>query len=287
MDQVLEVLVGGAAQGAVYATVALGLALVYGVSRIFNWAYGSFFLWTAYLIWFMVVRLQFPYVVAGVAAALLVILGALVVERIALRRARRASDWQTATMMATLGLALVLDNAAIIVFGPERVSVPAIPLGTVAIGNFAVTGHDVVTLLAAVSLVIAVDSFIKRTRLGTRIRAVAQDPTGAEILGIDLDRISAFAFALSAGLVAVAAFLLIPTLFITPATGWNILIKAFVVVSFAGLGHVRGILPSAFALAAFEALVGWQLGLLWVAVFWLGALLVVLSIRSRNVVARA
>ncbi len=114
------------------------------------------------------------------------------------------------------------------------------------------------------------------------MRAVAQDGIGARIVGIQTNRVFGYAFAISTALAAIAGILLAPKYFMYPLGGWTILIKAWIVVAFGGLGSVKGTIYSAFILGIVEALVGWHFGLQWPIVFWFAIMLATLAIRPRG-----
>jgi branched-chain amino acid transport system permease protein len=121
--------------------------------------------------------------------------------------------------------------------------------------------------------------FMAKTRTGMSMRAVAQDPTGARIVGIPLFRVFAVTFGISTMLSGAGGILLAPRFFMTPLGGWVFLVKALIIVIAGGLGSIKGTLYAAFLLGILEALVGWQLGLLWVMPVWFLVLFLVLLIR--------
>jgi len=281
--EVAEVLISGIALGSIYAIMSVGMTLVYGVSRVFNFAYGSFYIWGAYLAWLLFSAspgMSYPAVFAIVIPVMF--LFGLGVERVVCAPLRRKADWQALTMMSTLGLALFLDNAALIAFGPHKKSLPPLLEGSTNIAGFVVSTHEMVTLAIAVSIMVGIALFLGRTRLGMKMRAVAQDGIGARIVGIQTNRVFGYAFAISTALAAIAGILLAPKYFMYPLGGWTILIKAWIVVAFGGLGSVKGTIYSAFILGIVEALVGWHFGLQWPIVFWFAIMLGTLTIRPRG-----
>jgi len=281
--EVAEVLISGIALGSVYAVMSVGMTLVYGVSRVFNFAYGSFYIWGAYLAWLLFGAfsgMSYPAVFAIVTPVMFLV--GLGVERGVCAPLRRKADWQALTMMSTLGLALFLDNASLIAFGPHKKSLPPLLKGTLNVGGFVLSTHEMMTLAIAISIMIGIGLFLGRTRLGMKMRAVAQDGIGARIVGIQLNRVFSYAFAISTALAAIAGILLAPKYFMYPQGGWEILIKAWIVVAFGGLGSVKGTIYSAFILGIAEAFVGWHFGLQWPEVFWFALMLATLAIRPRG-----
>ena len=281
--EVAEVLISGIALGSIYAIMSVGMTLVYGVSRVFNFAYGSFYIWGAYLAYLLFSAspdMSYPAVFAIVIPVMF--LFGLGVEKAVCAPLRRRADWQMLTVMSTLGLALFLDNAALIAFGPHKKALPPLLEGSTNIAGFMVSTHEMVTLAIAVSIMVGIALFLGRVRLGMKMRAVAQDGVGARIVGIQTNRVFGYAFALSTALAAIAGILLAPKYFMYPLGGWTILIKAWIVVAFGGLGSVKGTIYSAFILGIVEALVGWHFGLQWPIVFWFAIMLATLAIRPRG-----
>jgi branched-chain amino acid transport system permease protein len=281
--EIAEVLITGVALGSVYAVMSVGMTLVYGISRVFNFAYGSFYTWGAYLAWLLFEvspGMSYPAVFAIVIPVMFFF--GLGVEKGVVAPLRRKEDWQALTMMSTLGLALFLDNAALVAFGPHKKSLPLLLSGNMNIGGFVVSTHEMVTLAIAVSIMVAIGLFLGRTTLGMKMRAVAQDGVGARIVGIQIDRVFGYAFALSTALAGVSGILLAPKYFVYPLGGWEVLVKAWIVVAFGGLGSVRGTIYSAFILGVIEALVGWNFGLQWTEVFWFIIMLATLAIRPKG-----
>lgn len=281
--EVTEVLISGIALGSIYAIMSVGMTLVYGVSRVFNFAYGSFYIWGAYLAYLLFGTfsgMSYPVVFAIVIPVMF--LFGLGVEKAVCAPLRRKADWQVLTMMSTLGLALFLDNGALIAFGPHKKALPPLLSGSVNIAGFTVSTHEMVTLAIAVAIIVGISLFLSRTRLGMKMRAVAQDGIGARIVGIQTNRVFGYAFAISTVLAAIAGILLAPKYFMYPQGGWEILIKAWIVVAFGGLGSVKGTIYSAFILGIAEAFVGWHFGLQWPMIFWFAIMLGTLAIRPRG-----
>ena len=287
MQYVIEILVSGLSQGAAYCVFALGLSLVYGTSRVLNFAHGSLYTTAAYASWVLSVG----YFGLGLVPMILVLIPALflfglAMERVLVRPLRHHPNWQTATMMVTLGFAFVLDNLNLITFGPGSLNVPPALEGTVRIGPSAIAWQSLFILLVSLVVVAALQIFLTYARLGQAIRAVSQDSVGAKIVGIKADRVFAFSFGLSAVLVGIAAVLLAPVYLISPLGGWAPFLKAFVIVVFGGLGSIQGVLYAAFILGIVEAVVVAEFGATWTMPIWFLVLLLVLMIRPRGLLGK-
>jgi branched-chain amino acid transport system permease protein len=240
MLQLLEILVSGLTQGAVYCVFAFGLSLVYGTARILNFAHGSFYMAGAYIAWTLTTYLHLGYAaMLALLLPLLFLLG-LLFERAVVRPLRWTANWKTTTMMVTLGFAFLLDNLFLIVFGPQDKLLPPLFEGTATIGGLVLSHHRIAVFAAAVGIVVAIELFLHRTRFGNAMRAVAQDMTGARMVGIRVNQVFGCTFGISVVLAGVAGVLLAPVYLISPLGGWPPFLKAFVIVVFGGLGSTRG-----------------------------------------------
>ena len=282
MSMLLYILFSGLVTGAIYAVFALGLSLVYGTSRVLNFGYGSIYMLGAYGAYLLSSQLGFGYI--GIVLCLLpamFVLG-LVLEVLIIRPLRKHPNWKMATMMASLGLALVLDNLMLVIFGPEQKQLPMMFDGLFEAGDFMIGHQDIAVLVIALLTVVALELFLKFAPLGMAMRAVSQDMEGARMVGIKVNRVFAYAFGLSTVLAGVAALLLTPVTLVSPQGGWALFLKAFVIVVFGGLGSTRGALVAALLLGVVESLVVYQLGATWIMPVWLLILLVVLMVRPKG-----
>lgn len=281
MHSLGEILISGLTNGSVYAVMALGMTLVYGVTRVFNFAYGSFYSMGGYLAWsLLAVNLNY-WLMLVLVVPMLLLAGALT-EHVVIRPLRKRPNWEVAAMMATLGLALLLDNLYQGVFGPHVKSLPALVNGTVEFSGFTIDNYDLLVFGCAIGIVAAMITILDRTRFGMAMEAVAQDMTGAEIVGIPRDRMFALAFAISAVLVGLSGILLAPKYYVSPFGGWEVLVKAWVITALGGMGSIRGAIVAAFLLGLLEASVGFQFGYTYTLIAWVGVLLLVLTIRPQG-----
>lgn len=280
--EVIEILISGVALGAVYALLTIGMTLVYGITRVFNFAYGSFFTWGGYVAWLLFSSLHLSYPLVFIITALVMFLFGLVTERLVIRPLRWRADWEMTTMFSTLGLAILLDSTALVSFGPWAKSLPLLFEGCVNLGGFVMPTGEIGTLLIAISIIIIIWLFLSKAKEGMAMRSVAQDMAGAHIVGISVNRVFGYTFAISTALVAISSILLAPKYFITPLGGWEILIKAWVIMTFGGMGSVKGSLYAAFILGIVEVLVAWQFGYMYTLIAWFVVLIGVLIIRPRG-----
>jgi branched-chain amino acid transport system permease protein len=281
-ELLIQVFIGGIVNGSTYAIMAVGLSLVYGVSRVFNFAYGSFFVFGAYFAWLLLKPAWSNYALAFVGALVIMFGLGLISEWASVRPLRWKPKWDITTMMSTLGLAILLNNVALVAFGPSKKVLPFIIQGNIRLGSIVITKYEILVVFIALAVIILLELFLNKTRIGMSMQAVSQDMTGAKIVGIPINRVFAYAFALSASLVAISAILLAPKVFFSPEGGWDTLCKAFVIVAFGGMGSIRGTLYAAFILAMIESAVAMYLGMGWILVVWFVVLLAVLIVRPRG-----
>ena len=268
--------------GGIYTLMALGLTLVYGVTRVFNFAQGSFFLWGANFAWLLMRYFNLEYQVTfGITIGIMFLFG-LAYEKALMYPLRRFADWGSTAIIVTLGSALFLDNLTLLTFGAKGRTLPHLIEGTFKYGGFTIARHDVAVLLIVIAIVIILALFLQKTRPGMAMRGVAQDPVGANIVGIPGHRMFNYAFGIAAMLAGMAGMLLAPRTQIYSYVGWPVLVKALVVVVFGGLGSIKGTLIAAFALAIVEVLVTYQIEAVWAMPIFLVVLLIVLTIRPRG-----
>jgi len=284
MNELAAVLIGGVTIGGGYVILALGLSVLFGVSDVFNLAYGSMVMLAAYIAWVLSTTvftgLTYPLVFLIVPAIMFGV--GLAVEWGMVRVLRRKDNWHVTVIIATVGLALIINNLILHFAGPFQKALPSLGGGVITVGGFVVEEHRIIMLAIAAALVVALVLFFRKTRLGMSMRAVAQDMVGGDIVGIPRNRVFAYTFALSSALAAVSGILLGSIYMLAPERGWVLFIKAFVIVILGGAGSLIGAVIAAFTLGIIESLISWQIGSIWVMPFWVVALLIILAIRPRG-----
>lgn len=280
---IVEIMISGTTQGAVYCVIAMGLSLVYGTSRILNFAHGALYTLGGYIAWFLMYG--GPGLSFGLAffATLPILFGVgVVLEAGLIRPLRRHANWQVNAIMVTLGLAFVIENGLQLLFGPKTKTIPAFLEGGVSIAGTTVSLYKIALVVMSILLVVLLEVFLARTRAGKSIQAVSQDLQGAAQVGINVNRVFGLALGLSVVLTGAAGILLAPIFQISPTGGWSPFLKAFVIVVFGGLGSTRGAMLAAFILAFLEAVVVATVGPGWSMPAWLIVLMVVLMTRPKG-----
>jgi len=271
MDLLLQTLLNGTLAAGVYALVASGLALSVGVVGIVNFAHGEFLMigaFTSYLLF--AARGLDPLLALGLAALAAFLVGALVYHGL-LRPVLLAPELNQ--MLLTFGLSVLLQNLALLFFGADtRVVAPPYQGSAVRLGPFSLGVVPLGAFLLSALLLVLLHLFLRRSRLGLAMRAVAQNRLAPGLLGIELHQVYLLAFGLSAALAGVAGVMLSVMLYASPTVGFAYTLKAFAIVVMAGLGNLTGVLWAALLLAVAEAVVSTYLpgGGGWVeAVFFL------------------
>ncbi len=238
-----------------YALIALGLAIIFGVLRIVNFAHGEFYMLGGYAAYLVVSVLGMP-PVAGViaAAAALLIFGGLIewtlIRPVYQGKVDRPDEY---AIMITFALSVLLISLANSVFGPWPRRPAPIYRGRVEIGELIVSGDRLAAASAALVLIVGVILVLRYTWMGRAVRAVSQDRAAAEIFGVDIDRTAMLAFGAGAALAGAAGALIGPVFNVTPPMGIIPVVKAYIVVVLGGLGSIPGALVGALILGQVES----------------------------------
>ena len=250
--------VSGLLIGGVYALIALGLNIVFGTMRVINFAQGALLMagmFMAYWLWAL--GGVHPYLSPLVTVPVLFGLGyliqrAIVSPLLARERAREPMS----VLLATLGLALVLENLALLFFSADFKTVQTdVSLATFKLGGLIVSVPRLVGLGAMALTCLGLYLFFTRTDLGRAVRATGQDREAARLMGIDDFRIYGVAYALSAALMGVAAAVLVPFFYVHPGVGTSFLLKVFVIVVLGGLGSMPGAAVGGILVGLIEGIV--------------------------------
>jgi branched-chain amino acid transport system permease protein len=253
VEDLLEQLLHGLTLGSLYAMVATGLALMFGVVRLINFAHGEFYMLGGYAFWFAFREAGLPYPIAAVVAAAAMAVFGLVYER-AVIRAILDRTWHV-QLLATLATSIVLTNLAIIVFGTQPKEVPTLLSATILeVGGIRLAWHRLLVLVAAVVIFAALQRFVSRTKTGKAMRAMSQNREACAVVGVDVERVARATFALSAALAGAAAALVSPLFNIFPDVGALLTLKAFAAVIVGGFGFVKGAIAAAFIIGVAESL---------------------------------
>jgi len=240
--QFLSFLISGLSLGSVYALIALGYTMVYGIAKMLNFAHGDVIMVGAYLI-YVVSTMQGLPVWVGILASVVgcTVLG-MVIERLAYKPLRGAQS--LAVLITAIGVSYFLQNAALLIFGSSPKSFTSVinkkPLSLFG-GALVISWEAILTMIVSILIMVALTIFINKSKQGKAMRAVSEDRDAAQLMGINVNRTITLTFAIGSALAAVAGMLLCssyPTL--TPYTGAMPGIKAFTAAVFGGIGSIPG-----------------------------------------------
>jgi branched-chain amino acid transport system permease protein len=236
---VTQAIVTGLLLGGVYALVSIGLTLIFGVLGIVNFAQGAMLTLAMYLVYVLSSNVGLPvYVATVVAVPIMFVLGMAVQQVLLTRLTTRGSH--EGPLLVTLGLSLLIGNGLLMVFGGRPKTVDGSLSGSVQVLGAVVSYSRLLAFVGAVVVALALTLVLTRTSLGLSIRAVAANAQGAQLVGVNINRIYALTFGIGSACVAVAGGLITPFTSLTPEVGEQFTILAFVIVVLGGLGSVVG-----------------------------------------------
>jgi branched-chain amino acid transport system permease protein len=280
----LQQLVNGIALGSIYALVALGLTLVYGVLKVPNFAHGALYTAGAYVAFVVLTGLGYPYVVAVAAAMAVVALLGAAMEWVVFRPLEGKSAVHA--MIAALGVLFFLEGTADVIWGPDFRQVPTPLDGVVSFAGVNITEQRILVVIAAVAAMVGLYWLLKRTLVGMSIEAMAQDREGALLVGIDTRRVALLTFAISGVLAAVAGSLIAPLVLVFPTMGAVIVLKAFVIVILGGMGSVPGAIIGGYLLALAETMAGTYVAFAFSELIAFALLVLVLVVKPTGLFAK-
>lgn len=254
LNNVIEQLVNGLRTGSIYALIALGYTMVYGIAKMINFAHGDIIMIGAYTLYVGITSLCLPLILAVLLTIGVCALLGVVIEKVAYKPLRNAPS--LAVLITAIGVSYLLQSVALLVFSATPIPVkPIITMKAVTIGNITVPGITVVTLAVTVVIMAGLTAFINKTKAGSAMRAVSEDKGAAELMGINVNRTISMTFAIGSALAAVAGILYVSQYqSITPTLGALPGIKAFVAAVFGGIGSVPGAMLGGILLGIIESL---------------------------------
>ena len=238
--------------GSTYALLAIGFSLVFGVARIVNIAHTAFYMVAAYCIFYGTYRMGVHPGVAVLMAIVLVVLLGLICYRLFIEPIR---EHEAAVLIATIALAMVFQEIILLIFAGDFRTVPPLIKGSLEISGVKIAYQQLLTIAAAGVILVAVWTFLARTRLGLAIRATAQDREVANLMGMNEARVAMLTLAISVGLAALTGAVALPLTVLNPHMWMGPLIMMLAVVVLGGLGSLKGSFVGAYLLALSEALV--------------------------------
>jgi branched-chain amino acid transport system permease protein len=263
MAEFVQAVWGGLLVGSVYGLMGLGLTLIWGALRLLNLAHGSLFIVGAYAALAAVTLLNLPILLALLLGVLAAGLTGFIMHIVFIRLVLGKPGFDTATLVATVGVSIALQAAALLVFGPSVKVVPEVLAGSFTVGGTLVTNQGLLVIATAITLFLAVNLFLRLSRHGMAIRAVSQHMEAASLMAVPVERTYAIVVVLSSALAGLAGVLLSSFFYLSPISGFNPMIQALIVTIFGGLGSVRGTIVAAYIIGALGSFLQVYLGAGW------------------------
>jgi branched-chain amino acid transport system permease protein len=232
--------------------MALGFTMIFGVLRIVNFAHGEFYMLGAFLVLTAMVKLEVGYFVAAALAILLIGVLGYLAEEVIFRKFR---DKELEGMIVALGLSILMQNLGLVAWGPYDLSIPPVFTGVLKIGSMFYPLERLMVVLLSFLLMAGFYLFLKRTKLGLAIQAIAQDTEIARVQGMRINRLYPLAFAIGTGLAAAAGAVIGPLFQLNPWMGIMPQVKAFIVVILGGIGSIPGAFLGGLILGVAESFV--------------------------------
>ena len=251
----ISYLINGISLGSVYAIIALGYTMVYGIAKMLNFAHGDVIMVGAYIVLTCVTGAGLNPIVAIIIATIACTIFGVVIEGVAYRPLRNAAS-PLAVLITAIGVSYLLQNLALLIFGADAKSfVPVINVPALVLfdGQLTIKGVTIVTILACIVIMVGLQLFVKKTKPGRAMQAVSEDRDAAQLMGVNVNATISLTFDIGSALAAVAGALLCssyPTL--QPTTGAMPGIKAFVAAVFGGIGSIPGAMVGGILLGIIE-----------------------------------
>ena len=247
-------LINGMQTGSVYALVALGYSMVYGIIKLLNFAHGDIIMVGAYMTYYAIASFALPPVVAIILAITVSTLLGVTVEKVAYTPLRSAP--RLSLLITAIGVSFLLENGAQLLFGADQKSMDPLITGSVMLGQIHVSYVAIVTILVSVVIMILLSFVVNKTKAGKAMRAVYEDMGAAQMMGISLNRTISMTFAIGSALAGIGSVLyLCAYTQASPTMGSMLGIKAFVAAVLGGIGSIPGAMIGGFTIGILEALV--------------------------------
>jgi branched-chain amino acid transport system permease protein len=250
----LEILIYGAVLSGIYALLAVGFALIFGVARVINLTHGAFYMLGAYITYALSVLLNVPLILSILGGMVSVFILAICLDRFIIERIRTT---MINVLITTLALSLFADQVILQIFGPDNRNIPAVISERVTLLGVDIAGQRLLSLIISVAVIATLWLIITRTRMGNALLATAQDPEAAQLMGINTGRMFMITMGIAAMMAALAGGIVGSFLTVAPEMGMLPIIKAFSIVILGGLGSIGGSIIAALFLGYLETIVAY------------------------------
>ena len=286
METVINQIINGLQSGSIYALVALGYSMVYGIILLLNFAHGDIIMVGAYVVWYSMTNLGLHPIVSMLLAVLACTLLGVVIEKLdytPLRKAPRLS-----LLITAIGVSFLLENGFQLIFGADAKTVPALVSGpALGVGGVKISFPALLTIVVSVLAMIALTFLVQKTKLGKGMRAVSEDMGAAQLMGVSLNKTISFTFAVGSALAGIGSVLYLSAYpQASPMMGSMLGLKAFVAAVLGGIGSIPGAMIGGFAIGLAEALVS-AVGLsVWTDGVVFAILIVVLLVKPTGILGK-
>ena len=255
MDFVYQV-INGLHVGSIYALVALGYSMVYGIVQLINFAHGDLIMVGSYAAYVVLVMLDLPLYLAVIGSIVICVIAALLMERIAYRRLLNHGVARISLLITAIGVSIFLQNLAQLIFSSSAKTFPnIITASPIQLGSMQVSVTTVITIAVSVAMMVLLQLLVNRTKMGKAMRAVSEDAGAAKLMGIHTNRTIMFTFGRGAALAAVGAVLYSASYpLVTPFIGSMLGLKAFVAAVLGGIGNIPGAMLGGYLIGIAESL---------------------------------
>lgn len=253
MSDLLQAVWGGILSGSVYGLMAIGLTLIWGAVRLLNLAHGALFVVGAYAAWTVINVVGLP---LGLAIPLAIVAASIVgylMHATVVRPLLGKAGWDSASIIATVGVGIALQAAILLLYGPRVKQIPAIVPGSTVISSVRFSYQGMIIVLVAALSLTALYIYLRSSRRGMAIRAVSQHMDAASLVGVPVERTYGLVMIISAALAGLAGVLISAVLFLSPTSGFTPMIVALLVTIFGGLGSVKGTIVAAYLIGILES----------------------------------
>lgn len=254
LDLVLQQLANGVSTGMVYALIALGLTVVFGVMHVINFAHGELYMVGALCSVLLTSRLGIPYIATLPIAAMAGALIAIVIDRIAISPVLPQKEGRALVLITTFAASMLINETVVASAGPGPIPSPGIGGWVLGLGPVALSAQRLLVISVGLFLVVLLQLMLMRTRFGQSLRAVAQSAWAAEVVGIDIRKVAFLTLALSGLLAGLAGALVVPIVTFSAAMGSHAVINAFVIVVIGSMGSFVGAVVCGIALGVSESI---------------------------------
>lgn len=245
-----QALTNGLIIGLLYLLMAIGFTLVFGVMRVVNFAHGEFYMLGAFVAYVCVTRFQLPFLAAVLATFIATLVAGWLIEVVVLKGFRGN---ELNGMISTIGLGMILQNGALLLFGPDPQSMPPVAEGVVSLGPIMLPMSRLYVVAFSIAVLALLYLFLMHSKGGRALRAVVQDTEIASAQGIRSHLMYPLGFGIGVALAAVAGALMAPVFSVSPSIGSTPLLKAFIVVILGGLGSIPGAALASLLLGVVES----------------------------------